>query len=250
MVFFMAILALEASTASAKAMIYQDGNVLAVSQTEYPNYISNGSTADAGSVIETLLDLGARLVAESDAQIEIISLGSIWHSLLLLDGGYKPVSPLYLWSDTSPAPTVAKYKAVARLEQKLYQQTGCPVHSIYNLWKWQHLVETGDISRAAYVSNLPQFLFCSLTGVNAISRACASGSGFFNIHTLEFDDQIIKSASLGNAALGRLVDSDFTAPILPEIADKLAVPQGTAVCVTMPDGALNQIGRASCRERV
>lgn len=239
----MPILSLEASTSSAKAMLFDSGRgVLGVESIPYPPEMSDVVTISAGGAADTVLACGAALLGRfPDETVEAVGLSSIWHSLVLLDGSNRAVGRARTWADTSPAPTVRMYRGDEDLARLFYRNTGCPIHSNYNLWKWMHEKRTGDVSAVRRISCLPEYLFYALTGEWAVSQSVAAGSGFLNAHTLQWDGAMLELAGVRQDMLGRLVEPHFSLPLSPSAAARLGLPAGIPVAAAGPDGALNHI---------
>ncbi len=239
----MPVLALEASTSSAKAMLWSlEHGVLAVEQLPYPAGVCDGITFDPRRLSETVLACGAALLARHPSiSVEAIGLSSIWHSLVVLDGEKEPIGPGFTWADTSPAPTVARLRKDRAFAADFYHATGCALHSSFNIFKWMHLRETADTSAVRHVSNLPEYLFDAFTGQLAVSLSCAAGSGFLNAHTLGWDPDLLRLAGIESGMLGSPAEPHFALPLSHPAAKALALPAGLPVTVAGPDGALNHI---------
>jgi gluconokinase len=239
----MSILSLEASTSSAKAMLYDtEQGLIGVESIPYSAEVSDVVTFSAEGVADTVLQCGAALLARfPDIKVEGIGLSSIWHSLILLDGDKAPLGRGYTWADTSPAPTVAHFKQDAALASRVYHATGCPIHSIYNGWKWMHLKRTGDVSQAKYISCLPEYLFFAMTGELAITQSAATGSALLSTDTLDWDAGMLELMGVRREMLGHLVEPQYSQPLSAAAASRLGLPQGIPVAAAGPDGALNHI---------
>lgn len=238
----MPILALEASTSSAKAMLYDRGRVLGVESLPYPPDVSDGVTFSPDGVADTVLACGAALLRRfPGTTVEAIGLSSIWHSLVLLDGNRLPIGKGMTWADTSPAPTAARFRADAALASRVYRTTGCPIHSIYNGWKWMHHKRTADVSAVRHISCLPEYLHFALTDELMISQSAAAGSALLSTHTLDWDDGMLELMGARRDMLGQLVEPQYAGLLAGRAAGLLGLPAGTPVTATGPDGALNHI---------
>lgn len=246
----MKVLALEASTASAKAVLYStERGVVDVISLPYGEEIGDVISQDPEGVYQTLVDCGKRVIDRNDGKIDAIGLGCIWHSLLLLDKERKPLGRISTWANTTAGETARKYRKDKRLTSDLYSRTGCMIHSFYPLWQYIHLreKEPGRLDRAAYLSSQPQYIFERLTGEWAYSRSTAAGSGMMNIHTLEWDEDILKLAGISRDMVAPLREPLYGAPLTETAAHDLGLDAGIPVIIGGPDGALNQIG-GGCME--
>ncbi len=244
----MNILALEASTSSAKAIIYSstEGLIAALDQPFHES-ISNIVTQDPEGVYRALLKCGKSLLDSShesmDGCIDAVALSSTWHSILLTDKAGNPLGRTLTWANNDSAETVEAYKRNRSLVEDIYQRTGCPVHTNFPLWKWIHAKEKEGIERGTVLlSSQPQYIFYRLTGERMESRSVASGSGFMNIHTLEWDEEILEFAGVSPDQMAPLSEPEYVAPLTIEAAEYLNVKPHIPVVITGPDGALNQIG--------
>jgi len=241
----MHILALEASTSAAKAILYKKGEgIMATADRSYPEAVSDVVTQDPDEVYRILIECGKELLQSVDCKIDGIGLSSTWHSLLLLDNNRQPVGRTLTWANTIAGETTERHRQDKTLGNWLYQKTGCPIHSMYPLWKWIHMKDMDMIDPKVkyYISSLPEYIYEKMTGETGVSRSVASGSGFMNIHTLDWDDEILKMASIEREQLAYLYEPDHWAPLGEKAARELGLEPGIPVIVTGPDGALNQIG--------
>ncbi len=248
----MNILALEASTSSAKAIIYssRDGIVGALDRP-YDERISDVITQDPEGVFRALLSCGKSLRDSFEGDIDAIALSSTWHSLLFTDRGGKPIGKTLTWANNKAADTVDRYKEDRDLMEIIYQRTGCPIHTTFPLWKWLHTKEEESMDMdSVLISSQPEYIFERLTGERGVSRSVASGSGLMNIHTLDWDEEILKFAGISKDQLAPLYESDYNAPLKTEVAEFLGIKSGIPVVITGPDGALNQVGAGAMGEGV
>ncbi|HZJ58407.1 MAG TPA: FGGY family carbohydrate kinase [Clostridia bacterium] len=244
----MNILALEASTSSAKAVLYSGtGGIIAARDQAYDLNISNVVTQDPGGIYRALLDCGSSLIKshgkDIKGDIDAIALCSTWHSLLFTDRRGEPVGRILTWANNNAADIVSRYRGDTGLVNDIYKRTGCPVHTNFPLWKWLHFKEDNDIDTSSLrLSSQAEYIFRRMTGDWGVSLSAASGSGFLNIHTLDWDEGILEFADLTIDQLAPLRDPEYTAPLRAEAAKALCVREGIPVVITGPDGAFNQVG--------
>lgn len=234
------ILVLEASTTSAKAMVYHpQTGILSVKSMPYGKKIG-GLTQDAPEVFRLMIQMG-REAAEGQ-EIAAVSLGCTWHNLLLCDQNMQPVMRALTWQYTEAAKTAQQIRADAALAQELYERTGCMVHALYPAYKLLHLKKHGVDLRGKRICSQGSWNFYRLTGKRWVTASLLAGSAFLNIRSKEIDERVLKMVGAERDALGEIVDLHSTAPLLPEMAAQLCVTPGIPVIPTHPDGALNQVG--------
>ena len=240
----MLILVLEASTASAKAMLYKSGEgIIGTLPRNYSADAGDTITFDADILMNETMLVGKELLEKKGIRrVDMITTCSIWsHSLLMLDRDKKPVSRLSTWADTKASSTTQEYRKDNLLYTSLYKRTGCPIHVTYTLWKYIHEKESGNTRMASFIASMPEYLFLKLTGEFAVSKSTASAGGFLNLHTLQWDEEALGLAGIKDSMLPKLVDSEYTAPLSKEAAGILGLDEGTPVLITGADGCMNQI---------
>ena len=243
----MVVASLETSTSSAKCILFslEDGVIAEVSQRYGPN-VADGPTQDPHGVVECALNVLRQMVEAADERglkIEAIGLTGIWHSLLLLDDQRQPVDRIKTWIDLSGADHVSALRKDRELVDLMYHKTGCMVNAVYPAWKWHHLkaAQPELVDKTRFVASQMEFVFESLTGHSAVSRSIASGSGFLNIHTLDWDEDVLAFTGLKADQFSPLVEAFHTAPLKAEVARQVGLPSGIPVTVGCADGAMNQL---------
>ncbi|TDO94190.1 gluconokinase [Halanaerobium saccharolyticum] len=251
----MYILALEFSTSAVKVTLFsQEKGIIKNLSKNYDDTIGNMERQSAEELYKFLIKTAAKLIngftkAEKN-KIELITLVSTWHSFLVLDQDRKPITDILTWADTSAGETVLKYRENKKISQTVYQKTGCPVHSIYPLWKFIHLDKSSLKFERLSISSKPEYIFEKLTKRRAISLASASGTGLFNINNLNWDQDILDFAGLSSEQLSPLKEYDFRASLSKKAAQKLDLKSGLPVLLPGPDGAFNQIAAGGLKSKI
>lgn len=249
----MNILGLEVSTSSAKTIIYSsEEGVIDVKSIPYPADVCDVVSQDVEGMYDTLMVCVKEILKDNRLDIDAIGISTTWHSLLFLDKNKRPIDRLKTWADTEAADTAKRYRLNKELGSKFYEKTGCVIHSVYPAWKYIHIKENNSdlIDRVAYISSQQEYVFEKLTGERAVSRTVASGTGFFNINTLNWDEEILKFAGIDRDQLSLLVEPTYHAPLTDEAADEMGLPSGIPVVIGGADGALNQIGAGAMGEGI
>jgi gluconokinase len=241
----MSLLAIEISTASAKALLYSAGKgVTRVKGIPFDKSICDVATQDPEGVYNVLLHCIKDIVKEERESIDAVGICTTWHSLMFLDSRRKPIGRMYTWAHSKASESVQNYRKDPDFCSWIYGRTGCMVNSTYPLWQYIHFRDTNAeiYQKGAYLSSQQEYIFEKLTGEIAASRCTASGSGFLNSHTLDWDEEVLAFASVKREQLAPCKEPTYHAPLLGSIAKELGLPLGIPVIIGGADGALNQIG--------
>jgi len=246
----MIVLALEASTSAAKALLYDTKlGVIDSIQQRYDEAIDDrqGRT-DTNGVFQAVCRLG-RQIAEGKP-VEAIAICSTWHSLSICDQSLKPLTVTYSWNFPGSASSCRRMREDPGLTWELYSRTGCIPHPTFPRHVLPLLRDHGiELSDKLLVTQ-GGYIFHQLTGEFCESRSTQSGTGFLNLHTLEYDPFTLELFDVRPDQLGRLVDYEYNAPLNRCGAELLGLREGIPVVPAHPDGALNQVGSYANREAI
>lgn len=237
----MRILALEASTTSAKTMLFDtDTGDIAVRSRRFEHDGPDAAVRDGDSIYTQLMALGREAAAGST--VDLIVLSGTWHGLTLRRPDLRAVTPVMEWPYTGAQDLCARLRQDDDLTWWFYERTGCMVNAVYPVFKLMMLAEQGIELDSLLVMDQPSLVFARLTGEFWTNPALASGSGLLNATTADWDDEVIARFGLTGARLPELKDAVDTAPLAAEAAVLLGVRPGIPVLTPGPDGGLSQVG--------
>ena len=245
----MLILVLEASTTSAKAMLYNsDTHESKVLVKTYGKMYDDVTIHKAEQVFMEMAALGKELAQWQD--VSVVSLSGTWHSILLCDKNMTPKTPVYLWSHTGAADICRGLRGDAAFVDSYYHKTGCMVNAIYPAYKTLMLKEMGYDLGSYYIMGQGSYNTYRLTGRRVITECLASGTGLLNIHEKKVDRSILDEIGIEEGQLSELVPYSETIPLSDEGAALLGVKAGIPVIPCNSDGGLNQVGVGALEEGV
>jgi gluconokinase len=141
-----------------------------------------------------------------------ISISSFMHSFLVVRANGEPATDVYTWMDTAPPEGITTIRTAMRSRGGLefHQRTGCHYHPMFPVFKLAAPVwaKCGPGDR---VVSPKSFLVESLTGERVEDYGMASASGLLNIHSADWDSDILSAVDLTPANLPRLIDRDSIA---------------------------------------
>lgn len=243
----MLILAMEASTTSAKAMLYSTESGVVQMRTEPYRQLRYGTTAiqDPGEQYAQVTALARRVAG--GRKVDLVTVSTTWQSLLLCDRDMTPASPIYLWNHSAAQPVTDRILQDPALADSLYRRTGAIVNPSYPSFKLLWLKSQGmDLSRYRILGN-GSYLTWRLTGQEAVMDSMASGSGLFHIQTRNWDAALLEQLGVSPEAFFPIVPYTHRMGLSPQGAADLGLAEGTPVLPAGSDGGLDQLGAGALR---
>jgi len=236
------ILALDQGTTSSRAIVFgRDGGMVSVAQKEFEQILPSPGHVehDPEAIWSTQLEVARRALADAKltaADIAAIGVANQRETTIVWDRATgKPVANAIVWQSRITAPICDRLKADG-LEETFRQKTGLVVDAYFSGTKIKHLLDTvsGLRARAAkgevLFGTVDSWLIWRLTGgrVHATDVSNASRTLIFNIHTLDWDDELLKILDIPRAMLPKVVASSEV--IAETTADLFGAPIKIAGC--------------------
>ncbi|MFV8464108.1 gluconokinase [Flavobacterium sp. LB1P62] len=139
-------------------------------------------------------------------QPQFISFSSAMQSIIAIDDIGKPLTDAILWADNrahSLAETIKKSEQGLRF----YQKTGIPIHTFSPMTKiaWLKENDATTFFKAHKFISIKEYIWHHLTGEYAIDSSMASGTGLMNIHTLQWESDILDYLKIAASQLSIIV---------------------------------------------
>lgn len=239
----MLVLALESSTSSAKALLYDSEKGIVRTETcPYPpEYCKNGVTGTE-EVFRLTMEMGRRVAAGED--VAAIALGCVWHSLAVCDDKLNALGNTYSWNFMAPSEMCNRTRHDHALADRLYRRTGCMPHVTYPREALRYLRENGLELRDKRFMSQGGYNFFRLTGENLEALNIMCGTGLVDVDTADYADFALDYAGVRADQFGRIVTYTENRPLQAWAAQLLGVAPNIPVVPAHSDGALNQI--ANC----
>ena len=157
------IIGVDIGTSSTKVIAVQpDGRVMAHHQQEYTiQQPQAGYSEQDPSTILAAVKSGIRSVATvMRTAPAAVSFSSAMHSVMIMSEKGEALTPLIIWADNRSEEIAGKLRHTAQGE-KIYQQTGTPVHAMSPLCKimWWRAHEPALFRQAAYFIGIKEYIF-------------------------------------------------------------------------------------------
>ena len=235
------ILALDQGTTSSRAILFnRTGSLIATGQREFPQiYPRNGWVEhDPAAIWESQLESAKEAIARAQitaGQIDSIGISNQRETVLVWerDSG-KPVHNAIVWQCRRSAAICRDLKDRG-LEDMIRARTGLLIDPYFSATKLMWLLaEFPDLRSRAERGELlfgtvDSWLVWQLSGTHATDVTNASRTLLFNIHTMDWDDELLSLFRIPRAMLPTVHDSSgLIAHTKPELFGR-AIPISSCV---------------------
>jgi gluconokinase len=186
-----------------------------------------------------------RVTAALPAAPVAISFSSAMHGLMATTTKGDILLPLLTWADTRAHAKAEELKS-SKIGQKIYTETGAPIHAMLPLCKLLYLKQQQVpwYASAQYMSGKDYILY-RLTGQFTADYSLASGTAMFSSTQLKWLPEATALAGIKETQLGTLYPSDAFLPnIKPVIATALQLPTDIKLIAGAADGCLASFAQA------
>lgn len=237
-------------TTSTKAVIYKNqGEIVGVHHVEYPLLTPTTDTAEQhpNDIFEAVLETIRMVVKKAEAaknEIDFISFSSAMHSLILIDEHNKPLTNSITWADNR------SYQYAEKLNREhdglaIYHRTGTPIHPMSPLTKmlWLKETETKLYQSTKKFIGIKGYVFYQLFKRYIEDYSILSATGIFNIHQLDYDDEVLKLLEIDKSQLSEAVDTTtLLTGIDKHYAEMMNIDVNTPFVIGASDGVLSNLG--------
>lgn len=173
-----------------------------------------------------------------------LSFSAAMHSLLAVDADGNRLTPMFTWADNRSMTWASKLNT-SQTSDRLYQQTGTPIHPMSPLVKiiWIREEHPEIFIRTVKFISIKEYIFYRWFHQFVIDHAIASATGLLNLQTLDWDKAALATAGITPTHLSCLVPITEVFSSLPTaIAETLGLLPHTPVVIGASDGALANVG--------
>ncbi|MFL0800451.1 MAG: glycerol kinase GlpK [Agarilytica sp.] len=219
------ILAIDQGTTSSRAIVFdKDANIISVAQQEFTqHYPHNGWVEhDPEEIWSTTLAVSQQAVSEAEnqnCQVVAIGITNQRETTIVWDRETgKPIYNAIVWQDRRTADICQSLKDKKR-EDDIQSRTGLLLDPYFSAAKVAWVLdnvegarEKADAGKLAF-GTVDSFLLSRLTkgAVHATDATNASRTSLYNIHTGQWDDELLKLFNVPKSVLPTVLDcaSDF-----------------------------------------
>jgi gluconokinase len=251
------VLGLDIGTSGVRATLFDDKGFelpgATVRTTRAFRDPSSLSVIDPETLVDLVVDTIDLLLVQpgvSFDQVEFISISCFWHSLMGVDSDGFPTTPVLGWAETRAANTAQQLRERFD-ETETHLRTGCRFHPSYWPAKllWLRNEQPQTFQKTDQWLSFSEYLTMQLFGETTISVSMASGTGFLEQRSCEWDQSLSNSLDISTNKFPRIAQSPITkATLRAQFAIRWPQLSGAVLCPAIADGAANNIG-AGCTTR-
>jgi glycerol kinase len=249
------VLALDQGTTSSRAILFDShGGVLGVRQREFqqhyprPGWVEHDAleiwSSQSGVMAELLAAHGV-----SPRDVAAIGITNQRETTVLWDRAtLQPVAPAIVWQDRRTAAAVERVAAQAGTEALVQERSGLLLDAYFSAsklaWLLEHIpgararAERGELA----FGTVDSWLIARLTGgeVHVTDVSNASRTMLMNVHTLDWDEQLLELWGIPRSLLPRIVRSSG---VVGHVADR-SLGAGIAIAGIAGDQQAATFGQA------
>lgn len=238
---------IDIGTTSLKAVLFDEARrILGKAEVPYATeHPQDGFSEQDPEGIRKAFDevLGELLTTFDPSRVESLSFSGAMHSLILLDGEGRALTPSILWSDNRALPQVEEFKAQGEA-LGLYERTGTPVHPMSPFFKLRWFWANTDLQgKTAMAADIKGYLLYPLLMMWVMDYSVASATGLFNLHTLAWDPWAMEKAGITGDKLPLAVEGSRGLPVTNRaFLQRWGFPEHLLLYPGASDGALANLG--------
>ncbi|MCT8137173.1 gluconokinase [Anaerobacillus sp. CMMVII] len=241
------VIGLDIGTTSAKAVLFQkNGLVIEESESLYPVHHPQPSWAEQDPLVieKAAIEAIGTVIRKANAekkQVVAVGLSTAMHSLICIDEKHMPLSPSIIWADGRSVEQATRL----RLQTDIYLKTGTPIHPMSPLCKlvWMKETDYEPYKKADKFVSIKEFLLLRWFGEAVVDYSVASATGLFNIHSFEWDEEVLKVAGIRREQLSKPVaPTTICQGLSHELASEMGLDTNTPFVLGGSDGPLANLG--------
>lgn len=230
-----AVIAVDVGTTSLRAIVYDEsGRALHSDQRHNPpDYLADGRVEQDPwswqTHVRAVLRSAGQAVQDQGLDAACIAVTSQRSSLMAVDAAGQPLHPAILWQDTRCA---ALAQAMQQHDAAVYRKTGLKISPVFSALKMAWLRQNRPAAWAAThkLLGVQDWVLHGLTGRYATDHSLASRTNLFNLHTRQWDPDLLALFGVPQALLCDLVPPGaVVGGLTAEVAAHTGLPAGLPV---------------------
>jgi xylulokinase len=245
---------IDSGTQSTKSVVldFESGDIVAEASQPYqlisglPTGHLEQNPSDWIAAVKATVASCLEQLGNGKERVRGIGVSGQQHGLVVLDSSDEVVRPAKLWCDTSTVDQCEQFASEFGGMNGLIAKAGNTILPGYTIPKllWLKQNEPENFSRVAAILLPHDYINFSLTGAKRMEYGDASGTGFLNIRTKEWEQDLINFVdSRVNQMLPELGSSNaMHGALLPELASEWGLSSDVIVSAGGGDNMMGAIG--------
>lgn len=243
------ILSIDIGSTNMKAVLHDVGGSLVhiCNRGTRPDYLADKQVQmDAQKLRSRLISLlgeSHSYIAAQGIQLSAISVTSQRSSVVPVDAKGNPLAPIIMWHDKRTAPLCDQLR---EHNDRVFALSGMTISPVYSavkmLWLKQNLPEV--YRKTAKMLGIHDFALFTLCGEFVTDQSLASSTNLLNIHTCQWDQELLDIFAVDRSHLCDLVPPGaICGKTTAELYRQTGIPEGIPVITAGGDqqsGALGQ----------
>lgn len=241
------ILVIDIGTTSTKVIAFsQKGSLLQEAKGSYEilEPKSGYKEQSPSEIYKALMKATAKVIQACAIPPIAITFSSAMHSLIAVDEKNETLTNSLIWADGRSQQYADELKGTA-LGDKLYQQTGTPIHPMSPLCKlaWLRDHQSDVFAQAACFISIKEYVLFQWLDQYVVDESIASASGLFDIHLRKWSKAALTYAHIDETQLSTVVPTKHIFHQLSsKVAAQLNIPTTTPIVIGASDGCVANIG--------
>ncbi len=197
-----------------RAELYDDaGRSVAGTETQLAYDLEYAADGGVVKDADELLDLIARAIDGTlsqleDARISGVAMSTFWHSVVGLDRGGRPTTPIITWADRRAADAARELRELLD-EAAVHRRTGCVLHSSYWPAKllWLSRAQPEVFENTERWVSPGDYFYEQFFGLPcAVGTSMASATGLFDQNEQRWDRQVLGALPVEDGQISAISD--------------------------------------------
>ena len=238
------LIGIDIGTGSCKAVAVKiSGEPVHATQVSYPTYSPEPTYSEQAPELiwQAFVKSILRLVDHLKEKPEGIVLSSAMHSVIPVDEKGRPLMNMITWADNRSA-TIAKALHASALGEKIYSETGTPIHAMTPVCKikWLNENEPALFKKSLKFLSIKEFIWFKLFNEYEVDYSIASATGMFDIKKLEWNESALQYCGIERQQLSKPVEVSYCRR--EGLSNDLKALQGVPFFIGASDGCMANLG--------
>ena len=235
---------IDIGTGSCKAVAVDiSGEPLHSTQVSYPTYAPEPTYSEQAPELiwQAFVKCVLRLIDHLKEKPAGVVLSSAMHSVIPVDEKGNPLMNMITWADNRSA-TVAKALRASALGEKIYSETGTPIHAMTPVCKikWLNENQSSLFKKTFKFISIKEFIWFKLFGEHEVDYSIASATGMFDISKLDWNESALTFCGIGPQQLSLPVEVNHCRS--KGLCNELKSMEGIPFFIGASDGCMANLG--------